>query len=265
MKKKKLLWLIILIVSLVLCSLSILHIYNTYKPENTDYKEQYTKPATSSDDTISADVTTNEASENIIYAENPINFDKLLEDNPDIYAWIKVPGTDVDYPVLQSGEDKDDFFYLNHDVLGNYSSAGSIYSEKQNAKDFSDPVTLIYGHNMLNGSMFASLLKFQDEKFFKKHDKIYVYLPNRKLTYKIYSAYVYDDRHILNSFNFKDITVVDEYFKFTLNPTSMTRQVRADVSLTKDDTILTLSTCTNGRSDTRYLVQGVLFADEPTR
>ena len=89
-------------------------------------------------------------------------------------------------------------------------------------------------------------------------------MPERKLTYKIYAAYEYDDRHILNSFDFSDKTVVKAYFDSTLNPTAMTRNLREDVTLTENDTILTLSTCTNNDA-TRYLVQGVLFKDERTK
>ncbi len=192
----------------------------------------------------------------------PIDFKKLKKKNPDIYAWIKVPGTVIDYAVCQAGDGKDDFFYLNHNIYGDYEFAGSIYSEKQNALDFSDPITVLYGHNMNNGSMFAGLDKFKQEKFFNKHDKIFIYLPNRKLTYRIYATYEYDNRHILNSFDFTDMEVVDSYFQSTLSPKSMVSHVREGVTLSPDDHILTLSTCVNSNSNLRFLVQGVLIEDE---
>ena len=90
-------------------------------------------------------------------------------------------------------------------------------------------------------------------------------MPKRKLTYKIYAAYVYDNRHILNSFDFSDQKVLKKYFKYTQNPDSLTKNVRKlDKPLTVEDKIITLSTCTNGSSNTRYLVQGVLIKDEQT-
>lgn len=88
-------------------------------------------------------------------------------------------------------------------------------------------------------------------------------MPNRKLTFKIYAAYEYDDRHIINSFDFKDKKILKEYQKYTLNPDSMIKNTRK-VSLNANSKIITLSTCTNGAENTRYLVQGVLIKDEQT-
>ncbi len=198
-----------------------------------------------------------------------INWDKLNRQNSDIYAWLYVPGTNIDYPVVQPANGEDDFFYLKRNIKKENSSAGSIYSEMQNAKDFSDPVTVLYGHNMADGSMFATLHKFEDSSFFKKHDSMYIYMPGRKLTYKIYSAYKYDNRHILNSFDFSKKKVLLDYFKYTENPLSTvvnTRNLKDyGLSLTKKSKVLTLSTCTSRmQGDTRYLVQGVLIQDERT-
>ncbi len=88
-------------------------------------------------------------------------------------------------------------------------------------------------------------------------------MPNHKLTYKIYLAYVYDDRHVLNSFDFSDKGVLKKYFKCTLNPDSITKDTR-HIELNARNNILTLSACTNGASNTRYLVQGVLIKNEQT-
>ena len=87
-------------------------------------------------------------------------------------------------------------------------------------------------------------------------DKVYTYL--------VYSAYTYDDRHILNSFNFNDNRVFEEYLEGTLKPHSYDENVRERVELDASYHILTLSTCTSGPSNTRYLVQGVLV-DERER
>lgn len=198
------------------------------------------------------------------YAENHnINWTKLKEDNRDIYSWIYIPNTKVDYPVVQSSKKQSDNFYLNHNIHKKYEFAGAIYSQKHNSLTYSDPVTILYGHNMNNGSMFKTLHKFEEPSFFKKNKFIYIYMPNRKLTFKIYAAYEYDDRHILNSFDFSDKKILKEYQKYTLNPDSMIKNVRK-VSLNANSKIITLSTCTSGASNTRYLVQGVLIKDEQT-
>lgn len=211
-----------------------------------------------------SDVTEEANSQMVDLPDNPIDFASLKEINSDIYGWITIADTQIDYPILQAGKGRDDFFYLNHDFERNYLFAGSIYSEKQNELDFSDPVTVLYGHNMLNDSMFGELDKFRDATFFEEHEFFNVYIEGHILTYRIYAAYVYDNRHILNSFDFRDSEVVKSYFEYTLNPTSMTRNIRSDIELTENDKIITLSTCT-GNTNTRYLVQGVLYKDEQTK
>ena len=198
-------------------------------------------------------------------AENHnVDWNKLKERNTDVYAWIYVPGTNVDHAVVQPSKSKSDLYYLNRNLDKNYEFAGSIFSERMNHKDFLDPVTVLYGHNMRNGGMFATLHKFKNPKFFKKHKKMYVYQPQRRLTYKIYTAYTFDDRHIMNSFDFSDSKILKKYQKMTLDPQSMDKNVRKKTKLNADSKILTLSTCTNGASNTRYLVQGVLVKDEQT-
>jgi len=192
-----------------------------------------------------------------------VNFTELWKVNTDIYAWIKIPNTYVDYPVLQT--DGDDSFYLEHNYKKQYEFAGSIYSEKLNSKDFDDPNTLLYGHNMLNGTMFATLHYFRDPNFFAANPYIYIYLPDRTLTYEIFSAYEYDDRHILYSFDFSDEDVYAEYLEYATNPTESMMCNRRDIEVTTDDKIITLSTCLGNIETSRYLVQGVLISDEPAR
>ena len=190
-----------------------------------------------------------------------VNFTELQKINTDIYAWIYIPNTNVDYPILQSADD--DAFYLSHDYKKDYEFAGSIYTEKINKKDFSDPNTLVYGHNMLNGSMFRTLHDFRKPEFFEQNPYIYVYLPDRTLTYEIFSAYEYDDRHIMYSFDFSDKEVYAEYLAYATNPTDSMMCNRRDINVTTDDKIITLSTCLGNIETSRYLVQGVLISDEP--
>lgn len=196
--------------------------------------------------------------------QNPINFAELKEQNPEVYAWIYVPGTDVNLPVVQSTTD--DNFYLNHNIDGDYAVEGAIYSQSMNAADFSDPVTVLYGHNLVNGSMFSTLHYFENEVFFAQHDTMYIYTIGHILTYKVVSAYQYDDRHILNSFAFSDPSVIRTYFDYVMAPNSLVENVRQGVTLQTTDTIVQLSTCTDtvNHTDTRYLVTGVLTDDQPT-
>ena len=194
--------------------------------------------------------------------DNPIDFIAEKQKHPDIYAWISIPNTNVNYPIVQ--HPTDDSFYLDHNSEKKYTQAGAIYSEMKNSKDFSDPNTVLYGHNMLNGSMFRDLHKFRkDEKFWNDNKYIYVYTPGHILTYEICAAYRYDNRHILNSFDFSDAAGFEEYLQTVRDPKSLIRRTR-QIELNKNSKILTLSTCISNPAY-RYLVQGVLIKDEPTK
>ncbi len=206
-----------------------------------------------------------DSDDTVVLVENPINFEDLQSKNSDLYAWIYIPNTSVDYPIAQSAPDVDDSFYLHHGIDKSYFFAGTIYTEKANSKDFTDKNTLLYGHNMLDGSMFTTIHKFEDEKFFNENEYIYIYTPGHILTYRIFAAYESDDRHILNSYDFSKDDVWEEYVKQVSKPESIYTCNYRDVGLSTDNTIITLSTCTSYRSNNRYLVQAYLYKDTPTK
>lgn len=196
------------------------------------------------------------------YSGFNVDFNELNKINTDVYAWIYIPNTNVDYPVAQSIADHDDSFYLSHNIYRQYQFSGTIYSEVKNHIDFHDRVTVLYGHNMLNGSMFASLHNFEDQSFFDANNTIFILTKDKVYTYLVYSVYTYDDRHILNSFHFEDDKVFRSYLDDTLDPHTYSGIVRKGVKLDLNSKILTLSTCTNGAANTRLLVQGVLVNEQ---
>ncbi len=204
-----------------------------------------------------------EVNDATIMPENPIDFSALQEKNPEIIGWISIPGTHIDYAVLQSGVETPEDYYINRDEEGNHRRSGSIYIQKANAADFTDPNTIVYGHYMANGSMFADLHQFRKEAFFKENDTIQLYLPGHILTYQIYSAFVYDDRHILYAYDFQNPDEYTDFLQETQEPPSTQRQVREGVTVTNEDRIITLSTCT-AKEGERYLVVGVLISDQLT-
>ena len=87
---------------------------------------------------------------------------------------------------------------------GAYYSGGSIFSQDYNQKNFSDPMTVLYGHNLRNGRMFAQLNDFSDAEVFEAHRYIYVYLPDRMLVYEIFAAYPHSNEHLLLCHDFSD-------------------------------------------------------------
>lgn len=195
-------------------------------------------------------------------AELPVNFEELQAINPEIYAWIQIPDTKVDYPILQHEED-DQSYYLTHNMYGEKATAGSIYTEYYNKKDFYDPNTVIYGHNMKNGSMFHNLRYFAQEDFFEEHEDMYIYTPNSILCYKIFASYEYDDRHLLASFDFYDEEVFRNYIEEIMNPRSMYTMLREGYRIEPGNCIVTLSTCVGNKPNSRRLVQAVLVDELP--
>lgn len=193
--------------------------------------------------------------------QSPIDLPALQKINDEVYAWLRVPGTYIDYPVAQSSVD--DNYYLHRSIYKKYLFAGMIYTQSCNKKDFSDPVTVVYGHNMRSTTMFSSLHYFEDAEFFENHDVFYIYTADRVLTYHIISAYKYDNRHIMNAFDFGDEEVLANYQKFVLDPVSTLRNVRKGVVLGEDSKMVVLSTCMSNDKSSRFLVNGVLVSDVP--
>ena len=193
-------------------------------------------------------------------AELPIDFDGLMEVNPEIYAWIRVPNTNIDYPILQH-EDEDQSYYLTRDIYGENNQAGSIYTEYYNNKHFQDPNTIIYGHNMKNGSMFHNVRYFAEREYFDEHEDLYIYMPGKILKYQIINCYVYDDRHLLGSFDLSDEEIHKEYLEDIMRPRSMYTMIRENVELSTEDKLVTLSTCVANQPNNRRLLQAVLVEE----
>ncbi len=190
--------------------------------------------------------------------EIPIDFRSLQAQNPDVYAWIRVPGTEVDYPILQSPDDNS--YYLDHDINRTEAAAGAIFTENYNTKTFEDPNTVIYGHDMKNGTMFQSLHRYMDRSFFDANRDVTIYMPDKILHYRIFAAYLYDNRHLLMSFDFWNKEEYQQYLNSIFSMRDMNAFVDTSMEVTNEDKIITLSTCYAGISSQRYLVQAVLVS-----
>lgn len=197
----------------------------------------------------------------IPYEEIPrVDFEALWEANTDICGWISIPGTKVDYPVLRNkaSSDPHDTYYLEYNIDGTYGRPGTIYMEPCNAGEFTDFNTVLYGHNMHDGTMFAGLHEFDKEDFFNEHEYVYVVTPDRILVYRIFAKVNYDDRHIMISYDFTKDTQREDFLTSLNNNQDMTDRWREGVEVTSDSRILTLSTCIKGDYSRRLLVEAVL-------
>lgn len=191
------------------------------------------------------------------FCETVYDFDELRAENKDIYAWITVPGTQVDYPVLQSETDN---YYLDRNLDHSQGYPGCIYTNKVNAKDFSDYNVVLYGHNMKNGSMFGCLHSFEEREFFDENRQIIVYTEDRRLTYEIYAAVKFTDAYIPAYYEVTTPEGRDAFLQDLRKESggSSVSHIREDMEILPEDRLITLSTCVNGERPKRYLVVGKL-------
>lgn len=158
-----------------------------------------------------------------------VDFEKLISQNDDIIGWIFIEGTDISYPLL-CGRDNQQYLFQSYEKK--YLTAGSIYIDYRCSRDFSDSRTVVYGHNMHNGSMFGKLDKFTRESYMKEHPYVFILLPDGEtLKYEVKKAYKAD--------------IEGEVYKL---PSAEAKN--------PDDRKLYLSTCTEDSSDThRFVVE----------
>ena len=177
-----------------------------------------------------------------IEVEN-IDFNKLINKNPDTIGWIKVLGTDINYPVVQTNNND---FYLTHSFDKSYNKAGWIFADyiNKNLKNNElDKNTIIYGHNRQNNSMFGTLSNVFKEEWLsnKKNHYINFSTLNNNMVWKVFSTYTIEKEEYYIQSNFSSD---EEYISF-LNTIKNRSTYKYDVNISKEDKILTLSTCTN--------------------
>ena len=148
---------------------------------------------------------------------NRLNLPELQQYNPECYAWLDIPDTEMSFPLVQPSEDLS--WYLSHDFFGNEDEDGCIYTEYYNSKDFGDPNTVVYGRN--TAKRFGGLHQYQDRDFFDSHSEILVYTGDEVLEYQVFAAYPFDDRHLLMNWDFWNPDVFSVYLTEILNQRKM--------------------------------------------
>lgn len=188
-----------------------------------------------------------------------LDFDTLHEENEDIYAWINVPDTVINYPVLQHPTELD--YYLDYNIDHSEGYPGCIYSQYLNSKDFSDFNTVLYGHNMKAGTMFAGLHNFEDEEFFSEHPYVYIFTEEGVLVYEVYAEVHFSDVHLLANYDLGSSSGRQGFLDDVNSCDIDNAHFRNDMDITVDDNLLTLSTCISGQASNRLLLVCVLVAD----
>lgn len=253
-KQSRALYYVILLILLGVLVFSAVKIISYFKQQSDaadaqqEISDNYITPGNSTDDNTDdtqkdndKDKTTKTPDEETI----TVNFDKMVADYPDVVGYIYCANTNLKNPI-QYGKGND--YYLTHDSKGNTNNNGSIFVEQVNSGGFSDNNTIIYGHNMKSGMMFADLTKYKDKSYYSSHPYIYIYTPSQNYRLDLYAGFVceHDDEVYATSLTQDQLKAMAAKSTFTSNigtPTGKT---------------VTLSTCSYEFDNARYVVIGAL-------
>lgn len=261
-KKKKTKKDYILLVVIIACVIAMLfsgfqlfRSYRQYKIASDEYDsiaEQAVKPSSDESDVDESHVKPKgDHTKKKLKAPIDVDFASLQATNPDLVGWIYVEGLEgVSYPVVK-GDTNDK--YLHTTFQGTYNFAGTIFIDCQNRSDFEDCNTVIYGHNMKDGSMFGRLRWFETQNAYAVSPYIWILTPDSTMKYEIFATYE-------TPINSRTYTLFPkpskDYLKYEEEMKALSAIKTNDVSLTAKSKIITLSTCT-GNEGTRYVVQAV--------
>lgn len=183
-----------------------------------------------------------------------INHAALAALNEDYVAWIQVDGTEISYPIVQS---RQELYYLRRDFYRENSFAGTIFMDFRNNKDFSDTNTMIFGHNLRDGSMFAPLQEFIKSEFFNSNRFIHIDTPDRTFVYEIFAAYETVASKVPN---YAGMLAQEQLDELMGQVNSLATQ-SSKIEVTPQDRILTLSTCGYSIKTARIIVHAKLVQD----
>ena len=242
---KKVIRFIVLIIGLSLVAYSGYHLFKIYSDYNTSDKtyEKLQDEYAVDDSKKNDDSTKGSEAQSPWYDDIDIDFAGLRSENPDVVGWIYFENEDISYPVMYSG---DNSYYLRKTFKREHATAGSIFLEGSNKTDFSDCHTIIYGHNMKNGSMFASLKDVIKEEWYNNENNKYIALitENENCKYQVFSVYQIETEEYYLQTNISN-------FKEFVEKIKGRSKKDFNVDIKETDSILTLSTCAD---NTKYRV-----------
>lgn len=181
---------------------------------------------------------------------SPIDFEELAKINPDVVGWIRIPDTNIDYPIVQ-GETNDT--YLHRSFEGEETAAGSIFLDFASQGNLRGYNSILYGHHMRNGSMFRDIVYYKEEEFFKEHQYFEIYTPKETIHLKAVSCYYIKNDPEVRRTRFRSREAFQEFVQRMLSPCSYAQIPESPVK-----NLYTFVTCSYEVDDGRT----VLFAVE---
>ena len=184
-----------------------------------------------------------------------IDFDSLYEISSDVVAWLYTPDTEINYVVAQA-EDND--YYLHRLLDGISASGGTLFTDCRNHAGFTDWNTVIYGHNMKNGTMFASLMDYRRPGYYEEHPIMYLYMPEHRYKLELIAGYTTNINDMIYS-----IPVTKEERDEIIDHACKVSSFISGIAIGEDDKLVTLSTCSYAYDEARYVVIGRIVDDMP--
>lgn len=191
-----------------------------------------------------------------------VDFETLKKENQDIFAWLYVPGTDIDYPVLQSTQADD--YYMTHDAYGRENGEGALYTELANLTDMCDFNTVIHGKAPQDGKegLFTGLYQFGNPDFFEQHKDAYLYLEGNLLTYTIFAAYERENNSLIRSYDFTYGSGCEQFLADLYGTREMGKNLREGwEGLTPYNFLITLTAENAADPDRQFVVVAALVGD----
>lgn len=180
-----------------------------------------------------------------------VDFAALRQINPSIVGWISCEGTSISYPIAQASDNR---YYLEHLFTGEANRSGCIFLDCANNSDFSDRHSILYGHNMKNGAMFAGLMNYKDQDYYDAHPRFLLVTPAQNYTIEIFAGYVLSGWGNAWTLSFAD----DAEFEAWLQDSVRQSCFQSDITPTAQDRIVTLSTCSYEFDNARFVLLGIL-------
>ena len=189
-------------------------------------------------------------------------FDSVKRMNSDAFAWLYIPDTNINYPILQNAEG-DDTFYQGHNELKEPDAEGAIYIEAANLNDMCDFNEVIHGASPADGTRFAGLNNFLDKKYFDEHQYAYVYMEDNSLTYYIIAAYTRDNTRLLEQYDFSYASGCSEFIDEIYNNGDANKIIRegCETGLSPEHFLITLTTDSTVEPGKQTVVVGCLVGD----
>ena len=233
---------------LAFCGLQFYSAYMEYQNAGKDYR-QAEQSMESSSPALSIKGTAAPL-ESSAPQEKPFVFDykKLTAQNSDAAGWIRLPGTGLSYPVVQG---KDNDYYLTHTFYKNKNTAGAVFLDSRLSGGLSAQHSILYGHNMRDGSMFAELLRYREKAYWEQHPTLELYSKGGKILCEVFSAHEAAPDSETYTLTFPDQSKYEQYLK------AMAKLSLYDTGATAGpgSQIVTLSTCVSDERDMRFVVQ----------